>query len=80
MKILQIFKEGNGHFSANRVVFVCAVAAIVSVWTFLSIRGGAMQPISYETTILVGTLAAGKVFQKKIEVQNEPTTVEQTEG
>lgn len=76
MKIMQIFKERNGHYSANRVVFVGAVTTFFAVWSFLSIRAGAIQPITLEQTALLGTLAAGKVFQKSIEVQSEPTPVE----
>lgn len=76
MKIMQIFKERNGQYSANRVVFVGAATTFVAVWAFLSVRAGAMQPITFEQTALLGTLAAGKVFQKSIEVQNETTPVE----
>ena len=73
---MQIFKESNGNYSANRVVFVGAVTTFFAVWAFLSVRAGVVQPITLEQTALIGTLAAGKVFQKKIEVENESTPVE----
>ena len=80
MKITQIFKEANGNWSATRVVFVCSTAAIVSVWAFLSIRAGAIQPMQWELTAFVGTLSAGKVIQKPSEALNEQTEMDETEG
>lgn len=77
MKILQIFKEANGHYSANRVVFVGATTTFVAIWAFLSLRAGAVQPITIEQTALIGTLAAGKVLQKSME---QPTNENQPEG
>lgn len=75
MRIMQIFKEASGNYSATRFVFIVVSVTIALTWCYTSIRAGAMQPISMETTALIGVLQTGKVFQKKDEVKSEPTPV-----
>jgi len=66
-RIMEIFQEDNGGFSSQRLVFLAGNLALWSVWTYISLKQGQMQPISPELLLGLGILQAGKVGQKAVE-------------
>ena len=62
--MLEMLKESNGNMSSIRVIAFMIASAVVSVWSYTSIRSGVIQPMDLSTvTLVLGSLGA-KVGQK----------------
>jgi hypothetical protein len=67
MKISSLFKEQNGQFSAMRVALLFSVFVVFGVWGTISAIRMVLQPIDFNITLIIGTVAGGKAMQKKYE-------------
>jgi len=66
-KFLDIFKEKNGQFSSQRVMFVMGIVLIMVTWVFICFRSWSMLPFDETHLIALGIFITGKVTSKMTE-------------
>lgn len=65
--LLQFFQERGGALSSNRLIFICWMAGMLTVWINLSLKDQKMAEIPESNIIVIGILYTGKVLQKSVE-------------
>lgn len=68
-KVYEFFREDNGHFSSQRLVFILANTAIWTVWTYVSLHQGTMQALDPALLAGLAIMQGGKVGQKLAEAK-----------
>lgn len=76
-KFLEIFQEDNGGLSGQRVAFFLWNFSLVVVWSYVSIKNGAMAAIDPGILAGMAIMQGAKVGQKLVEEKmNQPRIVE----
>jgi len=64
MKILQFISEDNGQLSSTRLLFLVWGFTLLGIWAYLSVKGGAIQPIDVTVVGAFSSLGLVKTVQK----------------
>ena len=67
MRVVEFFQNSEGQLSAMRLAFIVWIFGIFGVWTFASIKAGALQNIPESILYFVGILVTGKFTQRAVE-------------
>lgn len=71
MQWSQFLQDENKDFSSVRLVLVTWALGILTVWAYVSVTKGDLQPLDQSLSLIMGILMTGKVAQKQIEVKSE---------
>jgi hypothetical protein len=78
-KLLEIFEEDNGGLSGQRVAFFLWNFSLVVVWSYVSIKNGAMAALDPGILAGMAIMQGAKVGQKMVEEKmNQPKVTETT--
>ncbi len=78
-RFLEIFQEDNGGLSAQRVAFFLWNTSLAAVWTYVSIKNGALAAIDPGVLAGMAIMQGSKVGQKILEEKmHQPTVKEKT--
>ena len=76
-RLLEIFQEDNGDLSSQRIAFFLWNTSLAAVWTYVSIKNGAMAAIDPGILAGMAIMQGAKVGQKLVEEKiNQPRVVE----